>query len=363
MPVHGGERPGRRGPVFHKTQKEMDMRNRSLLLYATGALALLALLAVPASPQTLTAGIDVWHTPNDGTTYVDFTDNPIAAGFFCSGSQSFAQQISLKGSSLVTSPSGVLGSTDTVIEREGDVSLSSGSGSTTIRVRAISFVNRSPISVAGCSDTFSAKVVLNGTASQGTMTISSGGTFSASFSVPGKVSFKNNTTGQWLRTSVTETVSFQTSGAPWADSVGSGGVEYEDTVSIDTDGDGTADYSTPGTTPGFAAGWSSACNPPCPVKVPHNGPHPTLPKPPPPPCAKAIVDAVSAFEADEAAVSEADASATASGSAALTEEADAVTVRSSTQVSGQRVTIIDDTSFATPCIAVTSLSTHVVGVN
>ena len=251
-------------------------------------LCALVLAALPAAAQTLTAGIDVWTTPGDGSAYVDFTDNPLPAGFFCVSSQPFAQRITLKGSPIVTSPAGVLGSTDTVVERASDVDLGNGQGSTQIRVRAISFVNRTAISVPGCSDTFSAQVGLNGTAPAGSITISrsgaAGGTFDASFSVPGRITFTNNTTGQRLATPATETISLQSSGAPWADSVGSGGIAYPNPVSIDTNGDGVADYTTAGTTPGFAPGWSHGCNPPCPVKVDHNGPHPTWPLPAPQLC-------------------------------------------------------------------------------
>jgi hypothetical protein len=331
------------------------MRNASFPLLVVCALALVTALAVPASSQTLTAGIDVWTTPDDGSTYVDFSTNPLPAGFFCANSDPFAQRIVLKGSPIATNPAGVLGSTDTVVEREGDVDLSSGQGSTTIRVRAISFVNRSPISVPGCSDTFSAKVTLNGTAPAGSMTISGtagGGTFDSSFSVPGRITFINNSTKQRLAT--TETVTLQTNGAPWADSVGTDGIAYPEPVSIDSDGNGSPDYATPGTTHGFAPGWWKGCHPPCPVKVDHNGPHPVWPlppPPPPPPCDQAIVDAVSAHEADQAEPA---------GTAAATTDAAAVTVRSSTQYAGQKLTVIGATDAVTPCIAVTSTSTHLV---
>ncbi|HEV8577640.1 MAG TPA: hypothetical protein VGX68_01050 [Thermoanaerobaculia bacterium] len=331
------------------------MRNGRFLVLVVCALALAAL---PAAAQTLTAGIDVWTTPDDGSAYVDFTDNPLPAGYFCASSQPFAQRITLKGSAIATSPSGVLGSTDTVVERTGDVDVSGGQGSTTIHVRAISFVNRTAISVPGCSDTFSAKVGLSGTAPAGSITIHSsgtaGGTFDASFSVPGKITFTNNTTGLPLRTPATETISLQTSGAPWADSVGTGGIAYPNPVSIDTNGDGVADDSTPGTTPGFAPGWSHGCNPPCPVKVDHNGPHPTWPLPPPPKCSKDVIDAVSRFEAEQA-----DTVNPASASNTVAAE-DEINVLSSTRVAGQSLAVIDSATAITPCLATTTTSTYVV---
>jgi len=337
------------------------MRHR--LMVVVCLLAVAGFLAAPAQAQTLSAGIDVWTTPNDGSAYVDFSDNPIPAGYFCEGSQAFAQRIDLKGSPLVTSPSGVLGSTDTVVERAGAVDLSSGQGSTSIRVRAISFVNRSPISVPGCSSTFSAKVGLNGTAPTGSITIrggSSGGTFDASFSVPGKITFTENTQPpRVLTTPVTETLGMQTVNASWADTVGTNGISYPSPVAIDTNGDGTADYQTPGTTSGFAAGWwrSSPTNPPIPVKVSHNGPHPTWPLPPPrtPTCSKAISTAIGAFEAQ--------ADAEESNTSAFTtdeEESLAVNVVSNVVSAGQTLTLIDSSDQLTPCIALVDGVTHLV---
>jgi hypothetical protein len=325
------------------------MRNRSFLVLGVCALA----LAAPASSQILTAGIDVWTTPNDGSAYVDFTQNPIPAGFFCTGSQAFAQKIAVKGSPIATTPSGVLGSTDTIVERASDVNLSSGVGSTAIRVRAISFVNSAAISVSGCSNTFSAKVGLNGAAPNGNLTIrgsvSAGGTFDADFTVPGKVTFTNNSTGQPLSDSVAETVRLQTTGAPWSTSVGTGGIAYANQVTIDSDGNGVPDYTTRGTTPGFAPGWWNGV----PVKVDHHGPHPTWPlppPPPPPPCPRSVFSAVSSFEADQAG--------TLSTS---TTTADEVTVLSSTEYAGQRLTLVDHaTELTSPCLAVTKTGTYLV---
>ncbi len=324
------------------------MRNRSFFVLGVCALALTA----PASSQILTAGIDVWTTPNDGSAYVDFTQNPIPAGFFCTGSQAFAQKIAVKGSPIATTPSGVLGSTDTIVERAKEVNLASGVGSTPIRVRAISFVNGAAISVPGCSDTFSAKVGLNGAAPDGNLTIrgsvSAGGTFDADFTVPGKVTFTNNSTGQALPTSATETVTLQTTGAPWSTSVGSGGIAYANPVTIDSDGNGVPDYTTRGTTPGFAPGWWNGV----PVKVDHHGPHRTWPLPPPPPpphCPRSVLRAVSKLEADQA------------GTLSTSTTNDEVTVLSSTEYAGQKLTLVSNAAeLTTPCLAFTKTSTYLV---
>ena len=346
------------------------MRNRSLLLPVFCMLALAVIVAPAAAQPIITAGIDVWTTANDGSAYVDFSDNPLPAGFFCGTSQVFAQKIEVKGSPLVTSPAGVLGSTDTVIERASDVDLGSGSGSTAIRVRAISFVNRAPISVAGCSGTFAAKVQLNGLAPAGSMTISGGsggGTFSASFSVPGRIVFFNSS-GQRLGPA-TETLTMATNGAPWAPSAGSGGISYTNPVSVDTDGDGVADHLTPGTSAGFHPGWWTGCN--CPVKVDHTGPHPTWPLPPPPPhppCATDILSALRTFEAEQASPLPGTDSAQGQGTGEIgdleegIEETDesTVTVLSSIKFGSQSLTRIGTTQHTTPCLAVTRAGTHLV---
>jgi hypothetical protein len=65
---------------------------------AGAVLAALLLASLPAAAGKVTAGIDVWTTPDDGNTVVDFTSNPIPAGYFCAGSPAFAQRIALKGS-------------------------------------------------------------------------------------------------------------------------------------------------------------------------------------------------------------------------------------------------------------------------
>jgi hypothetical protein len=351
------------------------MRERRSLLCGLCVLAALA-LAAPASAEVLGIGIDVWTTPDDGSAYVDFTDNPIAADYFCGGSQQFAQRIILKGSPIATSPSRALGSTDTIVKRLDNVDLGGGSGSTRIQVQAISFVNKSPISVPGCSDTFSAQVTLNGTAPVGNMTIrrttASGGTFDSNFSVPGKITFTNNRTLEQFKVPVTETVTLQTSGAPWAETVGSGGISYPNPVSIDIDGNGSPDVETPGTTAGFAPGWWDPCSvTPCPApkKVDHNGPHPTWPlppPPPPPPCPKHIFDAVVQFEAEQAAANTTPDSVTGSGGTATPVEDEVgeteAVVRSSTQYAGENLTVVQADSTVVHCVASTRTATHFVAV-
>ena len=71
------------------------MRNRIVLLI------LMALLAVGlpllAAETTIQRGIDVFTTRGDGTTYFDFGQNPLPAGFFCKSSAALTERVALKG--------------------------------------------------------------------------------------------------------------------------------------------------------------------------------------------------------------------------------------------------------------------------
>ena len=79
---------------------------------------LLSLPAGAAAPATITRGVDIFTT--SGGTRADFTSNPLPADFFCTGSSAFSGSIPLTGVPLATSPAGVAGSTDTVVERLAD---------------------------------------------------------------------------------------------------------------------------------------------------------------------------------------------------------------------------------------------------
>jgi hypothetical protein len=262
-------------------------------------LASCLLVGVPAFAQTVTAGIDVWTTPDDGNTKItSLVGNPLPQDFFCIGSASFSQEIALKGKTLATSDSG-LGSTDTIVQRLADATFSAGVATTQIQVKALSFEEHAPLSIA-CADgthTFHVRVTLDQRTSPAVtgMTIHSdgtgtGGTFDATVVVPGRIVFTDIGTGATLGP-VYDTVNLQTSGAAWADNVGTGGVNHPGSVTVDTNGDGVPDLTLPGTSNGFHTGWSNHCNPRCPVPIQHQGPHPTWPVPPPPPCSSTVTQA------------------------------------------------------------------------
>jgi hypothetical protein len=272
-------------------------------------LASCLLVGVPAFAQTVTAGIDVWTTPDDGNTKItSLVGNPLPKDFFCIGSASFSQEIKLKGKTIATGDNG-LGSTDTVVQRLADATFSGGVAKTQIQVKAISFEEHAPLAIS-CADgthTFHVRVILDQRTSPPVtdMTMSSdgtgtGGTFDATVVVPGRIVFTDVATGATAGP-VYDTVNLQASGAAWADNVGTGGVDHPSSVTIDTDGDGVPDLKVPGTSNGFHTGWSNHCNPRCPVPIQHQGPHPTWPVPPPPPCPTKVAQAASRATASRSA--------------------------------------------------------------
>ena len=58
----------------------------------------LLLLSLPALAfdRVITNGSDLWRTPGDGTTFADFSKQPLPAGFFCNKSQAFTGRIILQ---------------------------------------------------------------------------------------------------------------------------------------------------------------------------------------------------------------------------------------------------------------------------
>jgi hypothetical protein len=125
--------------------EDMDLKNR---FRAGWGLVLLVLLVVPAvaNGSMVGNGIDTWRTPGDGSSFVDFAQEPIPADFFCVGSEPFAGRITWQGQPLVTSPPNALGPADTIVQRLDDALFDeAGIAISRIQVRALSLVSREPI--------------------------------------------------------------------------------------------------------------------------------------------------------------------------------------------------------------------------
>ncbi|HEX4963971.1 MAG TPA: hypothetical protein VF173_24305 [Thermoanaerobaculia bacterium] len=154
----------------------------------------LALVAAPALAldSTIYNGIDLWTTRGDGSTFADFAAHPIPAGFFCAKSAAFTGRIPMQGVPLATSVPGVLGRTDTIVQRLDDAVFNrKGVASTRLQVRALNFVSIAPVQTA-CG-AFNASLMLDGEQPITRMQIvrenAQGGHFSAPISVNVKISF------------------------------------------------------------------------------------------------------------------------------------------------------------------------------
>lgn len=123
------------------------------------AFAALPILAAPVS--TIENGIDVWWTPGDGSTFINFANRPIPKGFFCPRSEAFTGKIILRGSPLATGRPGELGLADTIVQRLDNATFGpNGVAVTRIQLRALQLESIAPFKTS-CGD-FNIKVVTRG---------------------------------------------------------------------------------------------------------------------------------------------------------------------------------------------------------
>ncbi len=212
-------------------------------------------------------GIDLLETPVDGGQIVI----DIPGGFFdadpdCTGGSKPVpttdpqNPVSLQGKPLKTSPAGVLGTTDTVMERLQDAVFVNGVANTPVIIRALSLVSVTPLTVDcgdGSSVEYDVVVSLDGQQTAGTMTIYSAPpaedpVYDATFPVTGHItSFYPGTDDCYsssgpggpcsnlLDLDAPQTIT--TDGAPWTSTPGPG-VDC-DGLMVDSDGDGEPDYT------------------------------------------------------------------------------------------------------------------------
>ena len=235
------------------------MRNRSVLALLVVSL-LLGLSPLAADP-VIRHGIDIFTTTADGSTYYDFAQNAIPAGFFCKGSKAFTSRVALKGLPLATGTPGQLWDTDTVVERLDDAAFDAkGVAVTRIQMRALSMVSITPIKTA-CGS-FHVYVSLGGKQQRVTTmniyrTQEGGGNFSAPLTVNARISFipvkpERNKAGQKLE--LDGSVAFPASPLPW--SVASDArAKRIGSVVVDTNGDLVPDTPLPSPS-NFSAGSS-----------------------------------------------------------------------------------------------------------
>ncbi|HSS48246.1 MAG TPA: hypothetical protein VLX28_04810 [Thermoanaerobaculia bacterium] len=228
---------------------------RRLTLVTILGLLLLSLPAL-ALDRTIYNGSDLWKTPGDGTTFADFSKQPLPAGFFCSKSEAFTGRIILQGVPLATGQPGVLGNTDTIVQRlDNAVFNKHGVAATRIQIRAMQFQSVAPVQTA-CGQ-YNAYVRLDGEQPITTMRIlrdnEKGGRFFAPIYVNVKISFQpvGRTSTEVLE--LRKELRFPPAkNAQWSAARYSG-APREGFVKVDTDSDGVPDTFLPGVS-NFAAG-------------------------------------------------------------------------------------------------------------
>lgn len=211
---------------------------------------LLAIVMAPvyAADRVIQNGIDVWGTKGDGSTYVDFSKNPIPAGFFCADSAPFTGKVAFRGVPIVTGTPGALRNADTIVQRLDDAAFDKrGVATTRIQVRALSLASIEPISTA-CGK-FDLSVSLDGVQPTTRMRIvrdhENGGRFSAPLALNTRVTFTPVGRPNDETLDLAVPVRFAaTPNVPWHSKTSA--AMFEGFVLVDTDGDRSPDTYLPG---------------------------------------------------------------------------------------------------------------------
>ncbi|MEM7479983.1 MAG: hypothetical protein AAF481_02320 [Acidobacteriota bacterium] len=245
--------------------------------------ALLVALPTALSAETLQNGVDLWTTPADGRTFVDFAHDPLPAGFFCPGSEPFAGRVVFRGVPIDTRPRGAFGNADTIIQRlddavfvpqtgrraartlvrqgDGRVEPQSFQGhlvaTTRVQVAALRFESLKPIRT-NCG-TFRVTAGLHGDQPITEMLVirddEQGGRFYAPLSLVTKLTFTPTDGG--LAVDLVRGVDFPArSNAVWSFAPKDERPQVAGFVRVDVDGDRRPDVFLPGTS-NFAAGWKN----------------------------------------------------------------------------------------------------------
>lgn len=244
---------------------------RIFVLAAVAAALALCIGTAWAAPEgaVIYRGSDFWSTPGDGGTGVDFSLNPIPAGFFCSGSAPFSARIEFRGRRIQTDPPGVFGNADTILERLDDAAFDeNGIARTRLQMRALSLVSIEPIQTE-CGS-YVVTVGLEGEQPVTEMQIVRDGTIGGYFLAPidlnARISFwplgmESSDPAQDANRRIYRPLqivqSFHLNPNPqagWTSHPGPAGVRHEGSAMADLDGDGRAETRIMGTS-NFAVGW------------------------------------------------------------------------------------------------------------
>ena len=177
------------------------MRRSGLVLVLCTLLVMAALPAVAGQKpiDRVPAGVDYWQTLSFGATAYSFAREPLPAGFLCAGSPAFTGQVLFEGVPLRTEPTGILGTTDTVIERLDDAVFNArGEATSRLRARALNLRATEPIKTACGSFKVTAALAEDQPVTSITFHRQSkvGGTFNADLRLRVRVDFTNLQTGK-----------------------------------------------------------------------------------------------------------------------------------------------------------------------
>ena len=230
------------------------------------AMALSVLVAAPvmaaaATPPPITSGIDIFST--SAGTQADFTNNPLPADFFCTGSSAFSGSIPLTGVPLTTVPAGIAGSADTIVQRLANgVFGTAGTATIPVILRALKMRGSSNLSVfcPGVGNTaWRVDVCLCGPQKQTSITAKidpacgTCGTFDGTLAVNACLRFTRLDNGQ-VAGPVQQPLTLGINAMPWCYKPGVNETVIPTAFSVDTNCDGLADLDLPGTT-NFHPGW------------------------------------------------------------------------------------------------------------
>lgn len=200
-------------------------------------------------------GIDIFATVGGGSTYYDFSKNPIPAGFFCDSSTTFTGRVALKGLPIETGVPGQLWNTDTIVERLDEAVFdASGVAETRIQFRALSMVSIAPIK-SSCG-AFYVYITLDGKQPITKMRILrsevDGGSFRAPLAANVRLTFVPVRGTSSHNLELKGSVRFSGKPIPWAFPKGKA-LNQTGSAVVDTNGDLRPDTRLPGTS-NFMAG-------------------------------------------------------------------------------------------------------------
>lgn len=231
------------------------------IIGCTLALGVFLAAAVVAQPPIL-PGVDVFQTGTGANpTFVDFSTNPIPAGFFCTGSAPFLGQIALQGVPLTTSPAGVTANGDVIVERLTTGVFTGGSATIQVIVRALRLTGINNFTVVcgdGTTTTWRVDTCLCGKQDATDIVVKVDqdcgcGHFNGKLSLNVCLTFTNVETGQVVGP-IQQKISLVISNMPWCPGPGKGEPVIDKPFKVASKCGGEPDLDLRGTS-NFHPGW------------------------------------------------------------------------------------------------------------